>query len=124
LADVETRTTGIPVVTLGEIIRRFDVDDQEGLILKMDCEGYEYQIILSSDDETLRRFSHIQIEYHSGYMNLKNRLQGLGFKVSVTRPIAFRLSNSGHENMMSRYKCGQWQFIGYLYASNSKFNSM
>jgi FkbM family methyltransferase len=124
LVHVETRISDIPVVTLGEIIKRFDVDDKEGLILKMDCEGYEYQIILSSEDETLRRFSHIQIEYHSGYMNLKNRLQGLGFKVSVTRPVAFRLSNSGQENMMSRYKCGQWQFIGYLYADNSKFNAM
>jgi FkbM family methyltransferase len=113
---VQPEKSDIPVITLEEIIKRIDIDEQEGLILKMDCEGYEYQIILSSKDETLRRFSHIQIEYHSGYSNLKNRLQDLGFEVSITRPVALRHSNSKQENMISKYKHGQWQFIGYLNA--------
>jgi FkbM family methyltransferase len=114
--DVQPWKSDIPVMTLEEIIKRFDVDEEEALILKMDCEGYEYQIILSSKDETLKRFSHIQIEYHSGYSNLKNRLQDLGFEVSITRPVALRHSNSRQENMISKYKYGQWQFVGYLHA--------
>jgi hypothetical protein len=53
----------------------------------MDCEGCEYDVIFSSSKETLKRFSHIQIEYHYGYKNLKEKLEKCGFSVKVTRPV-------------------------------------
>lgn len=55
-------------------------------ILKMDCEGCEYNAITESSDETLRRFSQIQIEYHYGYKCIKKRLQDAGFTVKNTMP--------------------------------------
>jgi FkbM family methyltransferase len=74
-------TTGIPVpiYTLEKILNEFNINDA---ILKMDCEGCEYETILNASKETLQRLSHIQIEYHNGYKNLKKKLEDCGFKVS------------------------------------------
>ena len=54
----------------------------------MDCEGCEYESIMATSDIILKKFSHIQIEYHSGYKNLKEKLERCGFKVSITGPVA------------------------------------
>ena len=58
-------------------------------ILKIDCEGCEYDVILSASCDTLLNFSHIQIEYHQGYQNLKKKLEVCGFRVKTTEPIYF-----------------------------------
>jgi FkbM family methyltransferase len=110
---------GIPVLTLEDILKKNITDENERLILKMDCEGFEYPIILTARDEVLRRFSHMQIEYHSGYVDLKNKLEKSGFRVSIGRPTAFRLSDSGQRSMLSGYRPGQWQLTGYLYAESN-----
>jgi len=74
--------TDITLMTLEDIIRSENSD----LVLKMDCEGYEYNAILSTPNKILKKFSHIQIEYHFGYKNLKKKLEVCGFKVSVSKP--------------------------------------
>jgi FkbM family methyltransferase len=109
--------TKAPALTLEEILGLNQMDKDEKLVLKIDCEGCEYRIIFDAKDETLRRFSHVQIEYHSGYRNLKKKFEDLGFKVSVSRPTAVRLSNQGEKSMMRGYKYGEWQMTGYLYAT-------
>jgi FkbM family methyltransferase len=70
-----------PSVTLDNILNKNNILGNE-IILKMDCEGYEYEIILTSSRELLRRFEYIQIEYHSGYKNLKEKLEKSGFLYS------------------------------------------
>jgi len=54
-------------------------------VLKMDCEGCEYNI-LNEDNDVLRKFKRIQIEYHYGYEKLKEKLENCGFTVSFTQP--------------------------------------
>lgn len=73
----------VSLVTLGDIILEYDV---RGDVMKMDCEGCEYDIILPAPEELLRMFVYIHIEYHKGYKNLKKKLEGSGFSVSVGRP--------------------------------------
>jgi len=92
----------IQLKTLNDIIHEYNY---EPTVLKLDCEGCEYDVILSSNNETLRNFSHIQIEYHYGYLNLKNKLESCGFHVEVTKPHFIRNKQAG-KNM----------FYGYLYA--------
>lgn len=69
----------IRITTLKEIVAHFNINNNA--ILKVDCEGCEYGIILNAKDETLRKFDQIMIEYHYGYKNLKRKLELAGFKV-------------------------------------------
>lgn len=69
----------ISTITLDEIIKNFEINDA---ILKLDCEGCEYEIILNSTSAILQKFSDIQIEYHNGYKNLEEKLISSGFDVS------------------------------------------
>ena len=74
----------IPVVTLDEIVRKFDI--RRGFI-KSDCEGYEYDIFLKASDETLRRFDYILVEYHYGFERLEKRFRDAGFSMKHTDPV-------------------------------------
>ncbi|NQV78139.1 MAG: FkbM family methyltransferase [Lutibacter sp.] len=81
-SDIKEQKNGleIPTHTLNYIVQKYGVDNAS---LKIDCEGCEYKIFLSSSDDTLKKFTHIIMEYHNGYEKLKNRLEKLGFHVTV-----------------------------------------
>jgi len=57
----------VPAVTLGELISRFGVDPGNA-VLKMDCEGCEYDVILN-DYEHIRMFKELVFEYHPYIVN-------------------------------------------------------
>lgn len=69
----------ISTLTLEEIIKDYDINNA---ILKLDCEGCEYETILNSSPVTLQKFTDIQIEYHDGSKNLEAKLISAGFTVS------------------------------------------
>lgn len=74
----------VPLFTLENIL---DSHNIHSAVLKMDCEGCEYDSILYCPNSVLQRFSHMIIEYHYGYQNLKKKLEDAGFSVSVESPI-------------------------------------
>ena len=76
--------TNINITTLGELVKRFDISSEA--VLKIDCEGCEYGVLLNTENSDLRKFEQIQIEYHYGYLNLKRKLEDVGFKVTSTIP--------------------------------------
>jgi len=76
----------VPLRTLQDILSLYTLTSDDPIILKMDCEGCEYEVILSADEQTLQKFDLLFIEYHYGYKNLKEKLESSGFKVSITRP--------------------------------------
>lgn len=82
----------VPLFTLEEIVKKFQIPKDS--ILKIDCEGCEYDIIYQSSAEILKHFSYIKIEYHYGYKNLEKKLRNLGFQVEVSSPIAMNVFNS------------------------------
>ena len=51
-----------PAVTLGELINKFGIDPNDA-VLKMDCEGCEFDVILN-DYEHVRLFKELILEYH------------------------------------------------------------
>jgi FkbM family methyltransferase len=78
----------VPAITLGELINMFNIDPSEA-VLKMDCEGCEYDVILN-DYEHVRLFREVVFEYHGDPTPLLNvlvndfdckltRLDGVGF---------------------------------------------
>ena len=88
----------VPLLTLDNVLDTHrDVIRNTSVVLKMDCEGCEYETILSAAGSTLKKFSHIIIEYHFGYKNLKEKLEKNNFKVSVTRPNIYTLERSKHQ---------------------------
>ena len=66
-------------MTLEDILNKYNAPNGK-TVLKMDCEGAEYEIILFATVDTLLRFNHLLIEYHYGYKNLKEKLEECGFK--------------------------------------------
>jgi FkbM family methyltransferase len=75
----------VEAVTLDDIVSKFGI--REGAVLKMDCEGCEYEVLSAVKPETLRVFDQILIEYHNGYRLLRDILENYGFS-TVIKPIS------------------------------------
>lgn len=125
-----TQGIKIPLLTLEQIIDKYDVPPQS--ILKMDCEGCEYDTIKSASEETLKKFSQIQIEYHLGFKDLKEKLEKCGFRVVVGEPRATDVINTYIEKFYNtfssqnkkeshadkrKHKIG---YAGFIYAINDQ----
>lgn len=74
----------VAVHSLNTIVSKFNIE--KGSILKVDCEGCEYDLFRNANKETLNRFEKIQIEYHYGYKELVNILKENEFKTEITIP--------------------------------------
>lgn len=111
-SDLKTFTKGewIRIVSLETILKRFKI---RNTVLKIDCEGCEYSIILGASNETLKKIGQIMIEYHYGYINLKNKLRKAGFDVKTTIPINFINKDAEMNEML----------MGMIFAKNSKNRS-
>lgn len=87
----DTMTKSMKVSKTGKKVQIVTLKDAaEGLgrdsILKLDCEGCEYETVLNAPIEVLRKFSQIQLEYHYGYKDLESKLKAAGFAVRHTSP--------------------------------------
>ncbi len=84
-------TTRTVSMSMEDIMLYFDSND---LLLKMDCEGSEFEILFNTSDAALRKFEYILIEIHDrlnpNYMgrmaDLIDRIQSLGFTLVEKGP--------------------------------------
>ncbi|MEM3191243.1 MAG: FkbM family methyltransferase [Candidatus Parvarchaeota archaeon] len=89
----------INIYSLKTLISKYNIDSG---ILKMDCEGCEYNL-LNEDNETIRKFEMIQIEYHYGHEQLVKKLEGCGFSVRYTKPKKVYNSEATIKTLMQGY---------------------
>lgn len=82
-------------ITLQTLIKDMDNED---MVLKLDCEGSEYNIVMTSSPEVLRRFSYIYMEVHED-ANPSEQYRGLGMIVDKMKACGFELVN----NMQCQY---------------------
>lgn len=75
--------TKVPMTTLSEIVRKNDIHDG---FLKLDTEGFEYEILLNTPKEVIRKFSSLLIEYHYGFEKLEAYLTECGYEFFHTGP--------------------------------------
>lgn len=73
----------VPVITLEEAVK---LDNVENALLKLDTEGYEYEILFNSNIETIRKFKYMLIEYHYGYESIERFLTQCGYEYFHTGP--------------------------------------
>jgi hypothetical protein len=89
------------VGTVSELVHTIDLKDivaktsGEDLILKMDCEGGEWDILLHQDADTIRKFVHIAMELHCNVHPEYNdpsvmhkKLESCGFVLVYSAPFA------------------------------------
>ena len=62
----------VRVRTLRSIVEDFHIDEA---VLKLDCEGCEYEVLLNCEDDLFDHFPEIILEYHNGAEKLVNRLK-------------------------------------------------
>lgn len=93
----------VPVYTLDALVKKLNLDN---CILKLDCEGAEYDAVLNSSIKTLRKFRQIFIEYHYGYGRLIKKLRDSNFSIKYTQPVKVHNLNAKDPNM----------YIGKIYA--------
>lgn len=55
----------VPSVSLGDLVTRFGIDSLD--LVKLDCEGMEYDILLNSPHWALERIARIVLEYHDDF---------------------------------------------------------
>jgi len=94
----------IPMYSLNTIVSKFNVE--KGSVLKVDCEGCEYDLFRNASREALDRFDQIEIEYHYGYKELVNILKKNGFKTKNTIP---------------KYRNRTGTILGYIYAWRQRY---
>jgi len=80
----------IKTISVQDIIKKNDIQKID--ILKLDCEGAEYEILLNLDQETLRKIKKIVSEMHPNIENfeieqVKKFLIKNGFDVKIIRPL-------------------------------------
>ena len=67
-------------ISLKDIIYQYGLSKVD--LLKMDCEGCEYEVLQNMDEETFSMINNVILEFHDGFKFLPDLLEGHGFQVS------------------------------------------
>lgn len=79
-------------------------NNSDGIVLKIDVDGYEYEILRSANNKSINQFKFIAMEYHFGVQDLASILENSGFEVTVKpvtnisidyHPVAFQKMEIG-----------------------------
>ncbi len=75
----EGAVTNVKAMSFDKLLAYTGLEEVD--LVKLDCEGAEYDILLNTPDSVLRQVCRYIIEYHNGPDSLMKRLESLGYKV-------------------------------------------
>lgn len=77
----------IETISLQQVFQKNKIKQCD--LLKMDCEGSEYEILFSTPSKYLKKIKNIAMEYHANgnILRLKKHLEENGFLVSIPRSV-------------------------------------
>ncbi|MEM3192192.1 MAG: FkbM family methyltransferase, partial [Candidatus Parvarchaeota archaeon] len=76
----------VQIKSLNQVVEELNIDSA---VMKIDCEGCEYDVFDLESSEALNVFTHIIGEYHYGFVQLKKVLETKGFSFSFSKPEPF-----------------------------------
>ncbi len=92
----------VEVRSLDDLLNELSIDSA---VLKIDCEGCEYEVINEQSINALKKFSHIIGEYHYGFTRIKQVLEKAGFYFECSKPEPlFALYNTPQEAWTGQFK--------------------
>lgn len=74
----------VKMKTLNDVVKEHHL---KNAILKIDVDGFEYDILRGANKDTLRSFKNIIMEYHFGTQDLLTKLIECGFKAIASKPL-------------------------------------
>lgn len=86
----------IKTVNMDQLVKRHRLSHA---ILKMDCEGCEYEVLLGAKDSSLKCFDQVVLEYHYGPEALMKKFRKCGFDVRYQKREVGRKSEAGAVKM-------------------------
>jgi len=99
----------VPIYSLDRVLEEYGPFD----VMKMDCEGCEYDAILNS--RKIGELRQIQMEYHYGPERLVEALRKAGFEVEATRPKRLYNSRARDPNALLGYIYARKRELGYVH---------
>lgn len=87
----------LEIIDLNYIVENFLSDVN---LLKIDCEGCEYDFLLNASIEDLRHFKKIMVEYHYGSEKILNKLKQAGFE-TICKPGMIGYNTESKPHFMS-----------------------
>jgi FkbM family methyltransferase len=99
----------VPIYSLDRVLEEYGPFD----VMKMDCEGCEYDAVLNS--KRIGELRQIQMEYHYGPERLVEALRKAGFEVEATRPKRLYNSRARDPNVLLGYIYARKRELGYVH---------
>ena len=82
ISQYATNKIKVKTITLEYLIEQYFSDGID--VLKIDCEGCEYDIFLNEDDDIISKPKSIIMEFHNYPDLIENKLKSLGYSVSLS----------------------------------------
>lgn len=88
-------------ISLKDIIYQYGLSKID--LLKMDCEGCEYEVFQNIDEETFSIINTIILEFHEGLKFLPDLLKGHGFQVNYEQSTKLGILKASRNNLQPKF---------------------